>query len=75
MSTEHELWTLDEVAAHLRVSRRTVERLTYARQLGVVRRGRRVLVRRAEIERFIDDHTLPALPGLAQQQIEEGGAR
>jgi excisionase family DNA binding protein len=47
------LLTLPEVAAHLRVSRRTVERLTASGQLRVVPIGRRRLVTTRELAAFV----------------------
>lgn len=48
-----ELLTLNEVAEHLTVSRRTVERLISAGRIRVVRVGRRVRVTTRELEAFI----------------------
>jgi excisionase family DNA binding protein len=47
------LMSIDEVAASLRVSSKTVRRLIDSRDLRAVRISRRVLVRRAEVERFV----------------------
>lgn len=48
-----ELFTVDEVAEKLRVSRRTVERLVAAGRIRVVRVGRRTLVTDRELEAYI----------------------
>ncbi len=48
-----ELFTVDEVAERLRVSRRTIERLVAAGRIRVTRVGRRVLVTDRELEAYI----------------------
>jgi excisionase family DNA binding protein len=48
-----ELLTLDEVAAALRVSRRTVERLVAAGRLRPVHVGRRPLITAVELEAYV----------------------
>lgn len=47
------LLTLDEAAAELRISRRTLERRIEAGRLATVRDGRTVRVARAELRRYI----------------------
>lgn len=48
-----ELLTIPEVAAALRVSRRTVEREIAAHRIRVVRIGRRVLVTAKELDAYV----------------------
>lgn len=47
------LYTLDEVAAHLRVSLRTVRRFVSSGQLRAVKMGRKPLVTERELEAFV----------------------
>jgi len=47
------LLDLDEVATHLRWTRRSVERQIQQRQLRVVHLGRSVRVERTELDRFV----------------------
>ncbi|HYO17938.1 MAG TPA: helix-turn-helix domain-containing protein [Dermatophilaceae bacterium] len=47
------LFTLTEVAAHLRCTRRTVERQIAGGQLRVVKIGRAVRVERTELDRYL----------------------
>lgn len=58
MSVERELWTIDEVAAHLRVAVATVR---WLRQEGrfapAVRIGRRVVWDRAEVDAWVRRHS------------------
>jgi excisionase family DNA binding protein len=49
-----QLWTLNEVASALRVSRRTVQRMTGSGELPVVRIGRRTLIKTSDLRRLIE---------------------
>lgn len=51
-----------DVAAYMGTSPRYVRELIAQEELETFRRGRRVLVRRSEVDRFIAAHTTPALP-------------
>jgi excisionase family DNA binding protein len=51
------LLTLDEAAAELRISRRTLERRIDAGRLATVRDGRTVRIARAELRRYIASAT------------------
>jgi excisionase family DNA binding protein len=56
MADEPELLTVEEVAVYLRTSRAAVYHLIERRQLpGVVRVGRRVLVKRDVLETALDE--------------------
>lgn len=48
-----DLWTLDEAADKLRVSRRTVERLIASGQIRPTRVGSRTLVSDRELEAYV----------------------
>jgi excisionase family DNA binding protein len=55
-SGEPALWTVDEVAEYLRTSRAAVYHKVARGQLpGVVRVGRRVLIKRTVLERALDE--------------------
>jgi excisionase family DNA binding protein len=47
------LWTLDETAAFLRVSGRTLRRAVSAKRIRCVRIGRRLLFDPADVSRFV----------------------
>jgi excisionase family DNA binding protein len=47
------LWTLQETAASLRVSQRTLRRQVAARRIRCVRIGRRLLFDPADVSRFV----------------------
>jgi excisionase family DNA binding protein len=49
-----QLWTLNEVASALRISRRTVQRMTGSGELPVVRIGRRTFVKASDLRRLIE---------------------
>jgi excisionase family DNA binding protein len=58
-SGEPTLWTVDEVAQYLRTSRAAVYHQVARGQLpGVVRVGRRVLIKRSVLERALLDETV-----------------
>ncbi len=48
------LLTIDEVAAALRCSKRTVENLVSSRSIRVVRIGRMVRVRQEDLQQFVE---------------------
>jgi len=48
-----DLLTLDQVAEHLQVSRRTVERLVAAGRIRIVRVGRLIRVSERELEAYL----------------------
>lgn len=50
---DSDLLTLDEAAAALRISRRTLARLTAAGRLPVVRQGRRTLVHVEDLAAYV----------------------
>lgn len=56
-----QLLTLDEVQRLLRLSQQTVWRLMKRGELPVVRIGGRVLVRREDLERFIEERRQPVV--------------
>ena len=51
--------SIDEVAGHLGLHRKTVELMIRRGELRSTRVGRRVLVRVDELQEFIDAHTEP----------------
>lgn len=72
---EHEYLLLDEVAATARASVDTVRRWIRSGQLPSVKPGRRRLVRRGDLERFLARDTLAerrALSGLAHGGASHG---
>jgi excisionase family DNA binding protein len=54
------LYSLEEVARHLKVSVRTIKRFVAARKLAVVRFGRVARVSEAEFARFVREGTQPS---------------
>ena len=59
-STERRTYTVDETAAVLGVHRSTVYEYLKAGQLDARKLGRRTLIMRASLDKFIDN--LPAMP-------------
>ena len=49
--------SVDEVAEHLGLHRKTVEKMIRRGDLTVTRVGRRILIRQDELQQFIDRHT------------------
>jgi excisionase family DNA binding protein len=56
------LYNLGETATLLRIHRATVSRLISSGALPVVRLGSRTLVRRADLEKLLDEMTTSAVP-------------
>jgi excisionase family DNA binding protein len=71
VSEQQEFMTLDEVAAYLRVSRTTVKRMVYGRELAASRHRHRVCVPRHDVDRYIAEHLIPALPALPDASDDE----
>ncbi len=57
-----ELLSIEQAAARLGLRPVTVRQWAAARKIGRVKLGRRVLIRRDEIEKLIERNTIPALP-------------
>ncbi len=55
-----DLLSLDEVAKALRVSIHTVRARSYQKRFPIVKLGRRVLIRREDMERFVQRSLLEA---------------
>ncbi len=53
MPERYDLRTLDEAAAKMRVSVRTIQRLIAARQIRPIRIGRRTLIETREIDAYL----------------------
>jgi excisionase family DNA binding protein len=56
------LISVEDAAHRLGLRPVTVRKWVSGRKLGCVRLGRRVLLSELEVERFINTHTVPALP-------------
>ena len=56
-SANTEVLTLNQVAAELQVCRKTIEKYVLTKELRVTRLGRRILVRREQLRKFLDKHT------------------
>jgi len=57
-----ELLTVEETAAYLRTTPKAIYNLVWKRQLpGVIRLGRRVLVKRTALLRWLDQNTAASL--------------
>ena len=52
-----DLMTITEVCEYLHFSRGYVSKLTQSNDLPCIRIGRRVLVDRAQLEKWLDDHS------------------
>jgi len=52
--------SIDDVAAHLGLHRKTIEDLIHRGELGSVTVGRRYWVRADQLQEFIDRHTVDA---------------
>lgn len=65
-----QLLTPREVAARLRVSRRTVERLMARFEMPVIEIGRARRVRESDLEAFIKTHERPPLASPARRRAE-----
>jgi excisionase family DNA binding protein len=62
------LLTVPEAAAELRISKRTVERLTARGDLEVVRIGGRVLIRPEAIEAYVKSRIEPAVTSIRRRR-------
>lgn len=59
---ESQLFNVDEAAGYLKLKAPTIRAWILKRQIGVVRIGRSVRIRRHELDLLIERGTMPAVP-------------
>lgn len=58
---DKDLWERAEVMEYLRISRGTLDKLQKRREIPFAKIGKKVLFRKADIDRWLEDRMVPAL--------------